>query len=430
MAAEFEVPIELMARLQHAAEDAGVSVQDVMNDTKGRFTDLLNRPSGLDPEQVKKATEAQLAFGEATRALQYAMLPLLEIFTPIVKQVAEFVKQNAGLVRIIALVAGGLLAFGAAAWAVGAAVGGVVAVVGGLISAGTTVAGVFAAIGWPVALLVAAVAGLGVAFFTLTETGRDAVDGLKTGLGELLTTAKTTWGGIVAAVGKGDLGLAAKIALAGVSVEWAKAVLWWTEKWNGFKGIFVDGWHDVVAGVKLMFWDLAAWITRTFSEVIGGMLDAARWTARQLGADDLAAKLDGFDASDANINRNRDLIKNGILDDRRRQQMESDAARAASAAIARGDLAAAINELGALVADANANAPDAEKFKGYQKLQSAFAGFDAIKGNFNASSARQQFGYGDSLAKQQTELQKRIAVGVEAIPDKIANAIMDQLKAR
>ena len=51
--------------------------------------------------------------------------------------------------------------------------------------------------------------------------------------------------------GPGDLGLAARIALAAVNLEWAKTVLWWTEKWNAFKGLFVDGWHDAVDGLSV-----------------------------------------------------------------------------------------------------------------------------------------------------------------------------------
>lgn len=55
----------------------------------------------------------------------------------------------------------------------------------------------------------------------------------------------------------------------------AKAVLWWTETWNAFKGSFVDRWHDIVAGVKLMFWDLTVWIARTFSGAIEKLFRAA-----------------------------------------------------------------------------------------------------------------------------------------------------------
>ena len=46
------------------------------------------------------------------------------------------------------------------------------------------------------------------------------------------------------------------------------------EKWNGFKGIFVDGWHDAVAVLKLMIWHFTAWIARTCSAAIEQLVKA------------------------------------------------------------------------------------------------------------------------------------------------------------
>jgi hypothetical protein len=176
---------------------------------------------------------------------------------------------------------------------------------------------------------------------------------LKAGFTSFADTAKTAWGGIVDAVTAGDLELAAKIALAAVSLEWAKAVLWWTEQWNAFKGVFVDGWHDAVAGLKLMFWDFTAWIARTFAGAIEKLFQAAAWVADKVGLDDLARDLrENFDFSDANINRNRDRIKAQILDDRLRRQRDADAARKADAAGAADDVRRAADDLRGLVDEA------------------------------------------------------------------------------
>lgn len=70
-----------------------------------------------------------------------------------------------------------------------------------------------------------------------------------------------------------------------------------------------------------MFWDFTAWIARTFSAAIEKLVKATAWVAEKVGLDTLAKNLrENFDFSDENINRNRDRIKNQILDERQRWQ--------------------------------------------------------------------------------------------------------------
>jgi len=276
------------------------------------------------------------------------------------KQASAWIDQNRGLVVSVARIAAVVLGAGAALVALGTAVSLAGFAIGGLVtlfSALGTVVGVIGsvlgALLSPIGLVAAALVGLGYLFATQTDAGKRMTDELKAGFVSLAETAKTAWGGIVDAIQAGDLGLAARIALAAVNVEWAKAVLWWTEKWNAFKGIFVDGWHDAVAGLKLMFWDFTAWIARTFSAAIEKLVKATAWVAEKVGLDDLARNLrENFDFSDENINRNRDRIKNQILDDRQRRQRDADAARRQSEAEARDDLERAARELREAVEEA------------------------------------------------------------------------------
>lgn len=269
------------------------------------------------------------------------------------KEIAGWIDRNRGLVvsvaKIVAVVlsvGAGLVALGTAFSVAGVAFGGIVSLFSAL---GTVIGMIGSALGallTPVGLVTAALVGLGYLFATLTETGRQWTGELTAGFVSLAQTAKTAWGGIVDAIQAGDLGLAARIGLAGVNLEWAKAVLWWTQKWNAFKGLFVDGWHDAVAGLKLMFWDFTAWIARTFAGAIEKIVQATAWVAEQVGLDDLSKNLrENFDFSDENINRNRDRIKNQILDDRARRQREADAARRGDVAGAMDDVRKAADEL-------------------------------------------------------------------------------------
>jgi hypothetical protein len=293
-------------------------------------------------------------------ALAPELTALLDKVTQFVVGLVDWAKENKAVIITVAKVTAAVVGTGAALIAaggailfVGAAIGGLVSIIMGVVAAFKILFAVVAAILTPIGLVTAALVGLGYLFVTQTDAGKRMTDELSAGFTSFAETAKTAWGGIVDAIQAGDLGLAAKIALAAIKLEWAKAVLWWTEKWNAFKGIFVDGWHDVVAGLKLMFWDFTAWIARTFAWAIEKLFRAAAWVAEKLGLDDLAQNLRaGFDFSSANINRNRDRIKNQILDERIRRQREADAARRADAAAAMDGVRKAADELRAAVKEA------------------------------------------------------------------------------
>jgi len=356
--------------LKAVGEDTGKNLIPVlaMSADEVRALGDAFEQSGAD---LAQARESQRAYALATAQLSAvwrqvvaavapAIRDLAEWVSRAVKPVVEWVRQNREAVRTAALIAavvlgvgGALVALGATVSLAGFAIGGLVSLFSALGTVIGVVGSVLGAIATPIGLVVAALVALGAVFVTQTETGRRMTEELKAGFASFADTAKTAWGGIVDAVTAGDLELAAKIALAGVSLEWAKAVLWWTEKWNAFKGVFVDGWHDAVAGLKLMFWDFTAWIARTFAGAIEKLFQAAAWVADKIGLDDLAKDLrENFDFSDANINRNRDRIKAQILDDRLRRQRDADAARKADAAGAADDVRRAADDLRGLVEEA------------------------------------------------------------------------------
>jgi uncharacterized protein YraI len=108
LARQFEIPIQMKGRFQHAAERAGVSVDEVMNDTRGRFRDLLGKAPLVDPRQAESALKIQNDFKDAIRSLQDAMTPLLQVIAPLVSQTAQFVQANAGGVRVLGAVALGI----------------------------------------------------------------------------------------------------------------------------------------------------------------------------------------------------------------------------------------------------------------------------------------------------------------------------------
>ncbi len=425
---QFQIPIQLMNKFQYAAEAAGVSVDEVMGDTAGRFTDLLAKASPINPAEAEAALKIQTDFKDAIRALQDAMTPLLTVISPIVTEVANFVKENAGAVKVVAAVAAGLTGVGAAFSLLGPAVT--------LVGSGIGIVGAaFGALLSPVGLAVGAIGGLGYLFATQTKAGQDMTSRIGAGFMEIADVATTAWGGIVAAFQKGDLSAVWDITCKTMQVAWAGSMLFLEERWVWFKSVFVDGFKDAIAGVKLLFWDAMAWIARTFSGVISKVVSAAASLLDAVGLETLSGKLSSLDFSPENINRNRDAIKADIVADRAAGQAEANEAREAGLAAARQRLADAKAALNGAVDAAKAPAVaggdygEGGDFEYIPKGRELMMGAAAVKGGFSVSSAQNQFGYGDKVSEQ-TELMKQLVNGEGKLPDKIGGALANALKLK
>ena len=207
-------------------------------------------------------------------AVAPALAEVAAILATVVKAVIEFVEANKPLFAIALKVGLAIAAFGAAVVALGAVIGGVGAVLG-TIAAGIGAIG--AVIGFllsPIGLVVAALVGLGVAFFTLTDQGRQAFAFLKGGFDELLAIARQTIGGIGDALAAGDLKLAGEILFAGLDLVFRKGF--------GFlKGLFLDlqffavtTFREIVFNLARRFTDAFSRIKVAFVTVIGFLRDA------------------------------------------------------------------------------------------------------------------------------------------------------------
>lgn len=379
MARQFEIPIQMMGKFQHAAERAGVSVEEVMNDTRGRFKDLLAGAPLIDPKEAEAALQVQNDFKDSIEALQRALTPVLKLLAPIVSETAKFIQQNAEGAKVVGALSLAMVGLGAAAKLTG-----------------ISIVGVFAAVTSPIGLAVAAVAGLTAAFVTQTEAGAR--------LGGMLTdTFKVfgevfgeTWKGVTAAVSSGDLEQAFEVLAAGVSAIWAELMVRLRKMWNAFVLSVLKVIKDNPA--------LAPVLGAGVGFVAGGPLGAFAGGAAGVGAN--------FFAED---------IANALL-------VDVDAAEGRRAA-ARGRLRGAAGAAVAAAPGLPAGIGDAEakRLEEHNARKAALAsGYDSIKGGFNASSALQQFGFGDK-AEQQTELmkaqlaeQKKTAAEVA----KLVNALM------
>jgi hypothetical protein len=345
-------------------------------------------------------------------------------------QVREWIKENRGAVVAVAAVGVGLVTAGTIAVGFGATVAGVGAGIA------LTVAGVKAALGLllsPVVLVTAAFAalGAGVVYLTAqTETGQEAVSYLADGFRDLAGRARETFGAISAAAGAGEWALAWKIGLAALKAEWANFAYFFQLGWNVTKGIFVDGWKDAVAGLKVLFIDLGAFITKTTA-------GAARALIEQLGGavgkvnKKLGDSLKGAAAalpSIAQIDAARDAARNEVIDERRRDQAEANAHRNGAAQEAYDARRDARNELAGLqelarwraefaampwltddAEEAGGGSP-AARFSGPARLA------DVVKGGFSGAAISQQLGIGDTIPQQQLDATRGVMANTSQIP--------------
>lgn len=102
MADRFQVPIELMSKMMRVAEDFGATVEEVMTDTTGRFSDAISKAKGIDSENARAALETEKAWADAIRDLKDATLPLIVVIKDVVEAFADacsWIKRQAMAVR-------------------------------------------------------------------------------------------------------------------------------------------------------------------------------------------------------------------------------------------------------------------------------------------------------------------------------------------
>jgi hypothetical protein len=178
-------------------------------------------------ETVKMAT---FAIGAP---LADAMKKMVETGTAVVGTISKWIRENGALIvtadMIASVVTGAgtaLTIFGGLVSAAGVALTQIVAVVGALLS--------------PIALVTAAVAGLGYYFVKYTAQGQAALKFLSAKFFELRDDVTRAVGGISEALAAGDISLAMEIAANLVKLEWAKAITFLETEWIKWKFVAID----------------------------------------------------------------------------------------------------------------------------------------------------------------------------------------------
>lgn len=420
--------------LRMEAKQLGLSISRKEADEAAAFGDAWNR--------VKKATMGGVF------ALGSSLVPGLMLVVDLMQKgavaVGDFLRENKVLGVILGGVAAGLFLAGGAAIALGVAMKGLALGVGIVTTAFTILGAVIGFLLSPIGLVVAAIAGISALFLTQTEAGKRFAGDVGESFKNVADTAKFAWGGIVAAIKKGDLELAAGIAMAALRLAWSETILWLTEKWVWFKKTFRDGWADLGTGIRLIWNNVTAAIAKALSWVldkalwlfrntIGLIFDGLAWAARKLGADDTAKTMAEignirFDSPQiqGEIEADRARRENEILDEAAKAQRERDAFRQQQIDNAVADVKAARAELQQLVARAKeqpggaipgAKPAESDSADRMRRLQEGLA--EATKGMFQAPNWKQALGLGDKIQQKQLDVQKGMLKGINKMNDKL-----------
>lgn len=243
--------------MRDQARELGITMSDDNASAAAVLSDLF----------ATLATQVKYVGAAIGSALAPELTSLAGGFTKTMAGLIRWIKENRGLVVTVAKVAVGLLAAGAAVTAIGGAMMGAGAILGGIVAAFGTLASVAGFVGAaiafiisPVGLVIGAVVGLAGYFLWASGSMGKSMDWLKSQFTALAGFVGQVFGGIRDALAAGDIGLAAEVGLAGLQVAWATVLDWLSAKWVGFRDMLLNTWDETVAGIAILFTNIAATI--------------------------------------------------------------------------------------------------------------------------------------------------------------------------
>jgi hypothetical protein len=413
----------------------------------------------MNGEQTKQAMEIQKEYNRAMLATKStilevgkALLPTGASFTSIgqsirgaLGDVREWIKMNRHVIVAVAAVASVVLVGGLAVAAFGAAA----TVAASLISP------------WAIAIGAAAV-GIGF-LLTKTETGISLFPQLAQEVKRLGSAFVEVFDGVDDAMAAGDMALAGEIASVGLKAAFAELFSWLTDKWNTFKGFFVDGWHDAAKLLKLAMNDAVTWLRSVFIKLgqdirknIGESLTSVlKWglekyiafleftnalgvnSAQIVGA---KALMDGLTLSPEDVERKlaegeeeRKKRIDEIERVARAEQEARDKARKDDSAEAKAEAERLRKQLDGLREKARLKKEQALEDQWQQDLFDATAPKDRLpsfaalselaKGTMSGASIQQALGYGDNVGQRQLDAQMNIQSNTAKTADGVAKLL-------
>lgn len=256
LSASASLTTESFERLEKAIYDAGGTAQ--------RTADIMDAGIGGSLRRMKSAYEdVKIAIG---KSLEKPLIRAMDAIKDFANRVAGFIKENEGLVQIVALASVKIILLGGALIAAGVAVRtlafgftGLIMLTKGLIlplqlaaiAINVVVASfnVLLSLASPFGILAAAVAGLGVAFALSADKTVESAKGMKDEFGSLKGALTSALEEIGKAVKNGDMDTAFDLMWAAIKLVWAKGVAELKKLWANFKFDIVNYTLDMSDGM-------------------------------------------------------------------------------------------------------------------------------------------------------------------------------------
>jgi len=220
---------------------AGLKIASIAPD----LARLMNGAPIISSDDAKNAEKFQQETAKIGVTLEAALLPAVGWMAMMAGQASEWAKNNVGLVSTIAMIGGGLIAAGLAAISFGVALKGVALALAIVSAALAVTGGAVAFLLSPIGLVVTAVGGLITIWATMTSSGQSAMSRLGGMFRGLSDTAVRAWGGIMAAIEKGDLVLAFEVVSKGVRLIWLTLLEYLEGEWDKFQSGWKQGLREL-----------------------------------------------------------------------------------------------------------------------------------------------------------------------------------------
>ena len=258
---------ELLAEIQAATGVAASSAAEMESGIGGAFRILKSSVEGV-----------AIAIGEA---LEGPLRKMTDAASGAFSGLIKWIEANHEAIQNFAKVALGLIAAGAAIFAIGSAfaasgaiIAGVVATLGMVGTLVSVIGSAFALLITPIGATIAGVVALGGYLLTTTGAGGKALDILGAKFGQLFDTASEAIGLIGEALKRGDIAAASRILWAALEIQWLKGVNALTQIWMAAKNAILNITDSLFSSLNSDVADVWGQVETAWVETIDFLSDA------------------------------------------------------------------------------------------------------------------------------------------------------------
>lgn len=301
-------PGEKAARAMDLLGKSGADMLPLMNGGAKGISDLMSEADALgltlSGEQAASAAafddiwdKLKNTFGAVSMQIGAALAPaitdLMGRVVPVVAMVVQWIRENGGLIKGVAMLGVGLVVAGAALTTFAGLLTGIAFVLGAIMS--------------PLGIMIGLVAGLGVAIIQYFGGATNALNMLRDAFPGLLAPIQEVGGAILKFLNAGEYQKAAEVLWLGLKLAWVTGVDALNQEWLVWKHAFLEVFDSAATYVAKKW----AKLQNTLSK---GIVSAMAFFDATINVDDVNAELDAMlqqqlattDTAAANRQKERD----------------------------------------------------------------------------------------------------------------------------